>query len=162
MASDEIIPFDANTYTAEMNAYLMDLNDTIVGANATLDLSPLTEAIATFAAAASDVTALRDQAVSFSDSALIDVVNHKLRDFSRGFVSQGGLPGREFYRHVINAPGQDTGYAPVTYPGITEAVQAGNITLAEEWVGKTARGIVVAAGILSTEGIPAGGYIERG
>ncbi len=42
------------------------------------------------------------------------------------------------------------GYAPVTYPGITEAVQAGNLSLAAEWVSKTSRGILRAAEILKT------------
>lgn len=40
------------------------------------------------------------------------------------------------------------GYAPVTFPGITEALQAGNTTLAAEWVKKTADAIQVAADIL--------------
>ena len=65
-------------------------------------------------------------------------------------MSQGGLPDREFYKHVVFAPGLDTGYAATTYPGITEAVEfAKNASLAEEWVGKTSRAIEVAAGILA-------------
>jgi N-acetylated-alpha-linked acidic dipeptidase len=42
------------------------------------------------------------------------------------------------------------GYAPVTFPGITEAVEAGNFTLAEEWVKKTAAAIRVAGNIIKT------------
>lgn len=42
------------------------------------------------------------------------------------------------------------GYAPVTFPGITEAVEAGNFTLAEEWVEKTAAAIRVADNIIKT------------
>jgi N-acetylated-alpha-linked acidic dipeptidase len=42
------------------------------------------------------------------------------------------------------------GYAPVTFPGITEAVEAGNYTLAEEWVKKTAAAIRVAGNIIKT------------
>ncbi len=85
-----------------------------------------------------------------NDTDLITVVNHKYRDFQRGFVSQGGLPGREFYRHVVTAPGLDTGYAAVTYAGVTEAVEGGELSFAEEWVGRTARGILRAADILKT------------
>jgi len=50
---------------------------------------------------------------------------------------------------VIYAPGLDTGYAPVTFPGVTEAVEARNFTLAKEWVWKTADGILEAAGVLA-------------
>jgi hypothetical protein len=42
------------------------------------------------------------------------------------------------------------GYAPVTFPGITEAIDAGNYTLAEEWVRKTAAAIRVAGNIIKT------------
>jgi N-acetylated-alpha-linked acidic dipeptidase len=42
------------------------------------------------------------------------------------------------------------GYAPVTFPGITEAVEAGNFTLAEEWVKKTTAAIRVAGNIIKT------------
>lgn len=42
------------------------------------------------------------------------------------------------------------GYAPVTFPGITEAVDAGNFTLAEEWVQKTVAAIEVAGNIIKT------------
>ena len=43
-----------------------------------------------------------------------------------------------------------SGYAPVTFPGITEAVEAGNFTLAEEWFKKTASAIRVAGNISKT------------
>lgn len=50
---------------------------------------------------------------------------------------------------VVYGPGFDTGYLGVTFPAITEAVQAGNTSLASEWVGKTARGINEAAAVFS-------------
>ena len=45
---------------------------------------------------------------------------------------------------------QRAGYAAVTFPGITEAVEAGQFELAQEWVGKTAAAIRVAGNILKT------------
>lgn len=44
------------------------------------------------------------------------------------------------------------GYAPVLFPGITEGIQYGdgNLTVAQEWVSKTARGILRAADIIKT------------
>ena len=42
-------------------------------------------------------------------------------------------------------------YAPTTFPGITESVEAGNQTLAKEWVKRTSDGIVAAAKILATD-----------
>lgn len=51
-------------------------------------------------------------------------------------------------RHLIFAPGQDTGYAPTTFPGITEAVEAGDLGLAAEFVQKTAAAVRAAGDIL--------------
>lgn len=148
LATDGIIPFDVENYGVEMTLYLDSLAEDIASANAadTVDLSPLESAIATFNASAAALTALIDAASTDQE---ISLVNAKLRDFSRGFVSQGGLPTREFYKHVVFAPGLDTGYAPVIWPGVTEAVDAGNFTLANTWVQKSARAVEAAAAILT-------------
>ena len=150
LADDEMIPFNMTTYTEQLRLYLSSLLDDLATYSEALDTSALSAAIDTFSQSADDVMALRDQAVSMDDANLKTVVNHKFRDFQRGFVSQGGLPGRDFYKHVAFAPGIDTGYAPVTYPGITEAVEAGNLSIASQWVVKTAMGIERAAAILKT------------
>lgn len=159
-----MIPFNISTYGTEMNDYFADLEKTVNSTSYVLDLSPLRAAIDDFAAQASALGTLQQQLLS-SDSQssssssdddndddaalLLASVNQKSRDFQRGFVSQGGLPGREFYKHVVFAPGVDTGYAATTFPGITEAlVQSRNVTLAEEWVRKTAAAIKVAADIV--------------
>jgi N-acetylated-alpha-linked acidic dipeptidase len=130
---------------------LADLNTTIASANATLDLSPLTSAIATFAASAQQFNELRALAIAHNATQLLTAQNHKARDFSRGFTSQGGLPTREFYQNTLFAPGGDTGYAPVTFPGITESITFDHdAELAQEWVGKTSAAIRVAADILKS------------
>ncbi|KAI4273289.1 MAG: hypothetical protein LQ337_004736 [Flavoplaca oasis] len=150
MANDEIIPYDLPAYTAALRSYYDDLLTTINGTSGTVDTSELSAAITQFENSANEAMALRDQAISTNDAALKTVVNQKFRDFQRGFTSVGGLPDREFYKHVVNAPGIDTGYAPTTYPGITEAVVAGNFERAAEWVGRTSLGIRKAADILKT------------
>ncbi|KAH7184884.1 uncharacterized protein B0J16DRAFT_304122 [Fusarium flagelliforme] len=153
LATDDILPFDTQNYAKELRAYYEDLVEYAEGEDADLDLEELDEAIETFKEAADEVKALEEKARESDDEDLKKVVNHKYRDFQRGFISQDGLPDRDFYKHVVNAPGLDTGYAAVTFPGITEGVQYakdGNFTIAQEWVGKTARGIVVAANILKT------------
>ncbi|KAL2066034.1 hypothetical protein VTL71DRAFT_2105 [Oculimacula yallundae] len=150
LSNDEILPLDLPNYGVELEAYYKDLQDVITESGEDLDTSELADAIEVFQARAKEVKDLEQQAVLTNNTELINVVNHKYRDFQRGFVSQGGLPTREFFRHVVTSPGLDTGYAAVTYAGITEAVQGGNFTIADDWVGKTARAILVAADILKT------------
>ncbi|KAF2622625.1 N-acetylated-alpha-linked acidic dipeptidase-like protein 2 [Macroventuria anomochaeta] len=151
MVNDPVVPLQPADYVKELNTYLTALNTTIASANATVDLSALVDAISTFETLAQQFNDLRDQAVANNDTALITAQNHKARDFSRGFTSQGGLPTREFYQHTIFAPGRDTGYAPVTFPGITESITFDDdADLAQEWVEKTSAAILVAASILKT------------
>ncbi|KAI0176137.1 glutamate carboxypeptidase [Hypoxylon sp. FL1284] len=148
LANDDLIQFDLPNYATQLDKYYDDLLTTINTTSQTLDTSSLRSAIDEFTTRAQEVKDLEQQALSDDDSDLLTEVNHKYRDFQRGFVSQGGLPDREFFQHLIFAPGIDTGYAPTTYPGITEALEAGNTTLAAEYVKKTADAILAAADII--------------
>jgi len=149
LVSDTIIPFDIPTYTTELRAYLEDLVENIEASGEEIDTSAIKDAIDEFEKRAKEVDALAKTAATTGDEGLITLVNTKYRDFQRGFVSQGGLPNREFYKHVVMAPGLDTGYAAVTFAGVSEGLQYGNFEVAREWVGRTARGILRAAEILA-------------
>jgi N-acetylated-alpha-linked acidic dipeptidase len=50
-------------------------------------------------------------------------VNQALYDTERALVLLKGLPGRDWYRHQIYAPGLYTGYGAKTLPGVREAVE---------------------------------------
>lgn len=152
LATREILPLDVENYGVELTSYLMTLEGVVQegGDNYTsLDLSPLSAAIATFNTSASAMAQLI-ASTDPSDATAVNTINTKLRDYQRAFVSQGGLPNREFYKNVAFAPGLDTGYAPVTYGGITEAITFyHNATMAQEWVSKTAQAIEAAAAVLT-------------
>ncbi|KAI2468776.1 glutamate carboxypeptidase [Annulohypoxylon bovei var. microspora] len=150
LADQEGIQFDLPNYATQLEKYYEDLVSTINSTSQSLDTSALQDAIGEFRTGATEVDAAEQQAVATNDSELLTLVNHKYRDFQRAFVSQGGLPNREFYKHLIFAPGLDTGYAATTFPGITEAVEAGNASLAAEFVQKTADAIIMAANIIKT------------
>lgn len=96
-----------------MESYYEDLLSLVNSTTSILDTSTLQIAIQDFKTAAAEIEAQGKRAISTNDSELLTLVNHKFRDFQRGFVSQGGLPNREFYRHLIFAPGLDTGMFPV-------------------------------------------------
>lgn len=109
LASDEVLPLHPENYATQMDIYYKDLRDTIDASGEDVDTTELREAIDTFAAQAKEAAALMQQAIDTGNEALIQVQNHKYRDYQRGFTSQGGLPNREFYKHVVFAPGLDTG-----------------------------------------------------
>ncbi|KAH9833740.1 Zn-dependent exopeptidase, partial [Rhodofomes roseus] len=58
--------------------------------------------------------------------------NAKLRLFEQGFISEEGIAEREWYRHLVVAPGKFLGYGATTLPAVTEALTIEkNSTLAE-------------------------------
>ncbi|KAI0023030.1 N-acetylated-alpha-linked acidic dipeptidase-like protein 2 [Xylariomycetidae sp. FL0641] len=150
LANPAQLPLDVPNWATQMDIYYEDLVSTINSTSDTLDISPLRSALDEFAAGAKDIEALSQQALTTQDPALISLVNTKSRDFQRGFVSQGGLPNREFFKNLIFAPGLDTGYGATTFPGITESFLAGNFSTAQEFVKKTADAILAAADIIRT------------
>ncbi|HTE89708.1 MAG TPA: transferrin receptor-like dimerization domain-containing protein, partial [Terriglobales bacterium] len=56
-------------------------------------------------------------------SASLRAVNAKLLQSERRLASQDGLPGRPWFKHMIYAPGQYTGYGVKTIPGVREAIE---------------------------------------
>lgn len=109
MSSDDVIPFDVTNYVTQMNVYMKELKDLVASSGIDLDLSKLKHAIKAFKKSADALDAMKKKAEKSNDKRVLALVNANLRDFERGFVSQGGLPDREFYQHLIFAPGLDTG-----------------------------------------------------
>lgn len=109
LATAELIPFNLPNYADQMDIYFDDLDEVLGSSSGNLSVSELRDAIDTFRTQANEVVELSQLAVSSNNTDLLQVVNHKFRDFQRGFTSQGGLNNREFYQHLIFAPGIDTG-----------------------------------------------------
>lgn len=149
IADDPLIPWDMPHAASVLESYLSELNDTVAESDfPDLDLTPLASAISNFTAQAEHVAQVAEQALAFNDTVMLGVVNSKYRDFSRGFASAGGLPGRETFRNVISAPGIDNGYGADVFPAVTDSINAGNEGPAGEWVEKSARAVLRAAEIL--------------
>ncbi|KAI7851318.1 hypothetical protein BDC45DRAFT_516272, partial [Circinella umbellata] len=51
--------------------------------------------------------------------------NERLAQFERGFIDPVGLPGREWFKHIVYAPGLWTGYQAEMFPSIVEAIDQG-------------------------------------
>ncbi|KAH0089589.1 hypothetical protein KCU66_g17821, partial [Aureobasidium melanogenum] len=67
----------------------------------------------------------------------------------RAFLFPKGLDGRSWFKHVVFAPGKWTGYAGDTYPGLVEAIQAGDKKALYRWAGIIEGVVWRAASVLS-------------
>lgn len=149
IADDPLIPWDLPNAASVLSAYLDELTETVADSDLPdLDISPIADAIEKFTQQAENIAKVAQTAVSFDDGVILEVVNSKFRDFSRGFASAGGLPGRETFKNVISAPGIDNGYGADVFPAVTDNINAINEEAAVEWIDKTAKAVLRAAEIL--------------
>lgn len=78
----------------------------------------------------------------------VGVVNHKYQRLERQFLYEGGLDGRDWFKHVIYAPGLWTGYAGAVFPGLVESIDTGNWTNAVRWADIIESRVHLAAKVL--------------
>jgi N-acetylated-alpha-linked acidic dipeptidase len=66
-------------------------------------------------------------------------INMLMGTMEQRLLDEAGLPGRPWYKNMIQAPGALTGYAPKTIPAVREAIEARNWSGAERYAASTAR-----------------------
>jgi N-acetylated-alpha-linked acidic dipeptidase len=74
-----------------------------------------------------------------SSKAARDRVNATLGLLEQSLMDPHGLPGREWYQHMIYAPGAHTGYGVKTLPGIREAIEERRWEEANQYIGVVSR-----------------------
>ncbi|HET9819482.1 MAG TPA: transferrin receptor-like dimerization domain-containing protein [Rhodanobacteraceae bacterium] len=66
-------------------------------------------------------------------------VNQLMGSLEQRLLDSEGLPGRPWYRNMIQAPGELTGYAPKVIPAVHEALDARDWDRADKYAAVTAR-----------------------
>ncbi|HTW47254.1 MAG TPA: M28 family metallopeptidase [Acidobacteriaceae bacterium] len=132
MADADVLPYDYVTYGKEIADYLdaAQKNAKDAGMSA-LDFAPAQAAAQKFVLLAQQVTQKQEHLDDDSTAALA-ALNTQLRQVEEDFLSEQGLPNRPWYKHTIYAPGEYTGYAAVVIPGVNEAIDAKDLTRAQQ------------------------------
>ena len=160
LADAEILPFDYETYGAQIAEYVDDIEQQARKASADgatkIDFAALKAAAEAFAKAGAAARARAEALLSSERSAATDAdlarVNRALIGAERDLIEPTGLPDRPWYRHVVYAPGLYTGYGVKTIPGVREAVDAGNYARAAEQARLVVRALERAAQTLRQAG----------
>jgi N-acetylated-alpha-linked acidic dipeptidase len=123
MADADVLPYDYDEYGKEVAAYLDAARKRVQGkfGDHALDLTAATAAAKHFQEAGAKM--LLKQKNPPRDVARL---NQALLNAERALLAQQGLPHRPWFRHVIYAPGEYTGYAAVVIPGVNEALDKGD------------------------------------
>ncbi|HZB25394.1 MAG TPA: M28 family metallopeptidase [Vicinamibacterales bacterium] len=129
LASAETLPLDTPAYAARLADFLADLQRQHAGPIAKSPdvrraLGDLRAAVTALTRAAEGVEARRKTVLANGDDATRDRINRQLLRFERAFLSDEGIPGRPWYRHLVYAPKYT--YAPEIFPGVAEALEAGD------------------------------------
>ncbi len=121
LANAPLLPFEFGDFSSTVRRYVEQIKKL---SGTKVDLEPvLSELQKTDADAKAYEAALKSSAAQ-TDSARLAKVNEVLYSSERALILAKGLPGRDWYRHQISAPGMYTGYGAKTLPGIREAVEA--------------------------------------
>ncbi|KXL50673.1 MAG: hypothetical protein FE78DRAFT_532623, partial [Acidomyces sp. 'richmondensis'] len=75
-------------------------------------------------------------------------INTAYKYLDRQFLYEKGLDSRSWFKHVVFAPGLWTGYAGATFPGIVEALEFGNRSDVNRWVGLVTQRVEEATRLL--------------
>ncbi|PUU77701.1 transferrin receptor-like protein [Tuber borchii] len=138
ISENVLLSYNVSKFSTALQSMLSDLKGEITTTGIALNVSPLEAAIIRFTTAARDLMAIEEALKPGEWGGEQEaIVNERLGKFERGFIGDG-LPGRVFYKHLIYAPGVETGYAPTT---LTEVVRVGNVEEATMYVGITAAAI---------------------
>jgi N-acetylated-alpha-linked acidic dipeptidase len=127
MADADVLPYDYVTYAREIGSYLDAAKSKAKDANLTLDFGPAEAAVARMVAAAQKARRRED-----APSGNLAQLNTVLRQTEADFIHSAGLPNRPWYKHLIYAPGEYTGYSAVVVPGVNEAIDAHKRSLAAQ------------------------------
>jgi N-acetylated-alpha-linked acidic dipeptidase len=121
LANAPLLPFEFGEFSSTVHRYVDQIKKL---SGPKVDLQPVLTELQKTEADARAFEAIVKAAVAQSDTARLAKANQALYETERGLVLRKGLPGRDWYRHQIYAPGMYTGYGVKTLPGIREAAEA--------------------------------------
>jgi N-acetylated-alpha-linked acidic dipeptidase len=145
MAQADVLPYDYEQYGQEIEGYVEGLRapaDRRLGENSA-EFSAVVEAAHRFSRAGA-------RALDWQRAATAPLAdcNENLIATERALLLRDGLPGRSWYRHVIYAPGQFSGYSAEALPGVNSALAHNNSQLARQQLSALADALNRAAELL--------------
>jgi N-acetylated-alpha-linked acidic dipeptidase len=144
MADADVLPYDDVLYAKEIGAYLESARLKASQQGIPLDWSAAATALQQFSSSARDTAKLQQH-----PQANPNTLNTALRKVETDLLDPEGLPHRPWYRHVIYAPGEYTGYDAVVLPHLNEALDKRDGAEAQQGLNRVAEALQRAAQTLS-------------
>lgn len=137
LADGELLPFDYESYGKQIGEYVDEVQGEMTkrspGDAKKIDFGGLRSAAHALAKAGADLRRRGESALEGAPNrATLAALDRRMVQAERDLIEPKGLPDRPWYKHMVYVPGLLTGYAVKTIPGVREAVEGGNYTLAAD------------------------------
>ena len=165
LADSDIVPLDHISQGTALSSYLEGIQKQDNSIVERLDFTKLEKAIRLYESAAANIQLRCHSSNGYKiDVATLDDSNNKEEGLDlnaaitssdkcneriglteRELLLEEGLPQRPWFKHVLQAPGLNLGYAAEAFPSIQQAIDGGDFDVAQEQVIKVAQRIDAAA-----------------
>jgi N-acetylated-alpha-linked acidic dipeptidase len=128
LADADVLPFEFTATADALREYVGEI-DKLRGESSaapSLDLTPVRKAVDRLEKAAEGYNAAQTRLLTADKPSAgkeLAELNRLLYTSERTFKYEPGLPRREWFKHLVYAPGFYTGYGVKTLPGIREAIE---------------------------------------
>jgi N-acetylated-alpha-linked acidic dipeptidase len=131
LANASVLPFEFGALARTIHGYFDEIDRAARRRSGSVDLRFAQSQLTRLEAAARAYNDALPNAATISEERLRKL-NESLQRAERTLLVSSGLPGRDWYKHSLYAPGLNTGYDPKTLPGVREAVEAQHWDLANQ------------------------------
>lgn len=126
LANADILPLNYETYATDLMLPLKLLQNSGAKNKIAKDIEKLDGLLTEWQRLAGALNAdIADYLVS-GDLSRSAAINQRLYQLERRLTSETGLPLRPWFKHLIYAPGLNTGYAAIVFPGVLDALEVGD------------------------------------
>jgi len=144
MSDADVLPYDEVLYAKEIGAYLESARLKASQQGIPLDWSAAATALQQFSSSARDMAKQQQHPPTNPNT-----LNTALRKVETDLLDPEGLPHRPWYRHVIYAPGEYTGYDAVVLPHLNEALDKHDGAEAQQGLNRVAEALQRASQTLA-------------
>lgn len=126
LANADILPFDYESYATELMTPLKLLQNSGSKNRIAKQVEKLGSLLAEWQKVARALRQELDTYLTSGNLSELEEINRRLYQLEQNLTSEAGLPLRPWFKHLIYAPGLNTGYAAVIFPGVHDALAQGN------------------------------------
>ena len=122
LANADVLPFDYETYATDLMTPLKLLQNSGSKNKIAKDIGVLDRLLTEWQQVAGSLNQELSTYLAAGNLANIREINQRLYQLERNLTTEAGLPLRPWFKHLIYAPGLNTGYAAVVFPGVLDAL----------------------------------------